>query len=168
MEHDSMLDNQEGVSSKYQGGVSVEPAEIDLSLFNRLIKVSVIKASPSIKTLNDKNKAILDSGTTEKYINGLIFADYLLVLKSELYKSNQEFAIDAMVMDNLKPAGTTEARLFNWNYLCTELEVSVTHLFKHSFCYRKSESLLRTMSSRPTSKVMLIRSASFLPGLRSS
>lgn len=88
MDDDSMIDHQEGVSSKYRGGVNVEPAEIDLSLFNRLIKVSVIRASPSIKTLNDKNKAILDSGTTEKYINGLIFADYLLVLKSELYKVN--------------------------------------------------------------------------------
>lgn len=107
VDEDNMLDNQEGVSSKYQGGVTVEPAEIDLSLFNRLIRVSVIKASPSIKTLNDKNKAILDNGTTEKYINGLIFADYLLVLKGELYKVNQEFAIDALVMDNLKPNGST-------------------------------------------------------------
>jgi hypothetical protein len=104
------------------GGTTVEPAEIDLSLFNRLIKVSIVKASPSIKTLNDKNKVILDSGTTEKYINGLIFADYLLVLKGELFKQNQEFNSDALVMDNLKPAGTTQARLFNWNYLCTELE----------------------------------------------
>ena len=130
--------------------------------------MSVIKASPSIKTLNDKNKAILDSGTTEKYINGLTFADYLLVLKSELYKSNQEFAIDAMVMDNLKPGGTTEARLFNWNYLCTELEVSVTHLFKHLFCYRKSESSSRITSSRPTYREMLTRSASFSPESRSS
>ena len=30
-------------------------------------------------------------------------------------------------MDNLKTQGTAEARLFNWNYLCTELEVSVTY-----------------------------------------
>ena len=60
---DNRLDNQEGVSSKYQGGVTLEPAEIDLSLFNRLIKVSVIKASPSIKTLNDKGKCL-------KCING--------------------------------------------------------------------------------------------------
>lgn len=65
-----------------------EGSEIEIDLFNRLLKTGVMKASPMIKTLHDKKKVVLDLKNTENYINGVAFAHYLLVLKHVLSKVN--------------------------------------------------------------------------------
>jgi hypothetical protein len=53
-----------------------------------------MKASPQIKTIHDKKLVILDAKNTEIYINGIAFANYLLVLKHVAAKVNQDFAIE--------------------------------------------------------------------------
>lgn len=56
----------------------------------------------------------------------MLFANYLIVLKEVMYKLNQDFAIDEKLPTLLKEQVTPQARLYNWNYLCTELDVSQT------------------------------------------
>ena len=63
------------------GGVGSQLAEVELQLFNRLLKVGIIRASPNIKPLYDQQKVQLDPATSVRYLNGHIFASYLLVLK---------------------------------------------------------------------------------------
>ena len=101
-----------------------ELSEIDLDLFNRLLKTGVLKANPSIKTMHDKKKVLLDQVSTERYYNGTIFGKYLLVLKEVLQKENQDLSVDPALAQTLKDQSNAQSRLFNWNYLCNELEVS--------------------------------------------
>ncbi len=63
-------------------------AELDLQLFNRLLKTSVIKASPNFKTVYDRKVIVLDQPNTQKYLNGSIFASYLNVLRDVMIKRN--------------------------------------------------------------------------------
>ena len=65
---------------------SLALAEINIDLFNRLLKCGVMKVDPSFKTLHDKKLVVLDSKCTELYANGIIFAQYLIVMKDLLYK----------------------------------------------------------------------------------
>lgn len=85
----------------------VELAELDIELFNRLLKTGVMRANPSIKTLHEKKVVCLDSKSTEQFLNGIVFANYLIVLKEVLYKVNQDFAIDKNLLINMK--STTNA-----------------------------------------------------------
>lgn len=52
----------------------------------------------------------------------------MLVLKQVMQKSNQDFAISLDIARKLKDQGTAQARLFNWNFLCQELEVSKRYI----------------------------------------
>lgn len=83
------------------GGV-VELSELDLELFNRLLKTSVIRASPAIKTIHERKIVVLDQLNSQKLLNGIIFANYLLVLKDVMYKLNQDFAIDPSLVSQMK------------------------------------------------------------------
>ena len=47
-----------------------------------------MRANPSIKTIHDKKTVLLDSRSSEQYCNGIVFANYLIVLKDVLYKVN--------------------------------------------------------------------------------
>jgi hypothetical protein len=67
---------------------TIELSEIDLDLFNRLLKTGIIRASPSIKTHHDRKVVVLDAPSTLKFQNGVIFAGYLIVLKEVLTKHN--------------------------------------------------------------------------------
>ena len=80
----------------------IELAEIELDLFNRLLKTGVIRANPSIKTLHEKKKVLLDGGSTVKFQNGILFANYMLVLKQVLAKVNQDLGISGDIGSNLK------------------------------------------------------------------
>lgn len=51
-----------------------EVSEIDIELFNRLLKTSVMKANPSIKTLHDRKVVILDAKNSDIFVNGIAFA----------------------------------------------------------------------------------------------
>lgn len=51
--------NQTIGRSERSGGV-VDLNELDLDLFNRLLKTSVIRASPAIKTIHERKVVILD------------------------------------------------------------------------------------------------------------
>ena len=97
---------------------------MDLQLFNRLLKVGIIRASPNIKPDYDKQKVVLDQATTLRYLNGWLFGSYLIVLKSVMARKNQDFAIENDLIKQLKDQNSTQARLFNWNYISNELEVS--------------------------------------------
>lgn len=66
----------------------MELSEIEIELFNRLLKTGIIRASPNIKTLHDRKIVILDAQSTMKFQNGMLFAGYLIVLKEVLYKHN--------------------------------------------------------------------------------
>jgi len=84
----------------------VDLAEISMDLFNRLLKTSIIRASPNIKTLHDRKVVVLDAASTAKYQNGLLFASYLIVMKEVLYKINQDFSIDDDLASKLKEQST--------------------------------------------------------------
>jgi len=73
---------------------------------------------------------ILDQESTESFCNGMIFANYLIVLKKVLAQQmNQDFAIDSSLLQNMKDQAGAPSRMFNWNYLCTELDVSILICF---------------------------------------
>jgi hypothetical protein len=65
-----------------------ELAEIDVELFNRLLKTEVLKPNPNIETNHEKGYTLLDPQSTESYNNGMLFANYLIVLKQVLSKLN--------------------------------------------------------------------------------
>ena len=85
---------------------NIELAEIDIELFNRLLKVGVIRVTPNIKTLHEKKTVVLDAPSTIKFQNGILFATYLIVLKEVLAKINQEFSIDKDMVRNMKDQNT--------------------------------------------------------------
>lgn len=96
----SLLRNQsKNMGSNRNGG---ELSEISMDLFNRLLKTSVIRASPETKTLHDRKVVILDGISTARFQNGLLFGSYLIVLKEVLYKVNQDFSVDDKLLSNLK------------------------------------------------------------------
>lgn len=72
---------------------------------------------------------VLDEQSTIRFHNGLLFAQYLIVLKEVLSKVNQDLAIDPNLVTTLKNQSTPQARLFNWNLLCNELDVSFHYYF---------------------------------------
>ena len=47
-----------------------------------------------------------------------------MVLKDVMIKKNQQFFIDDNLSSQIKDQNTPQAKLFNWNYLCNELDVS--------------------------------------------
>jgi hypothetical protein len=106
------------------GGIA-EASELELELFNRLLKTGVIRASPAIKTIHERQIVVLDQSNSQKYLTGHTFAQYLNVLKEVMYKLNQDFAIAGDLQAQLKEQVTPQARLYNWNFLCTELDVSI-------------------------------------------
>ena len=89
-----------------QAPANVELAEIDIELFNRLLKVGVIRVTPNIKTLHEKKIVVLDAPSTIKFQNGVLFGTYLIVLKEVLAKINQEFSIDKDLARALKDQNT--------------------------------------------------------------
>lgn len=99
-------------------------SEIEIGLFNRLLKTGVIRASPGFKTLHDQGRVVLDQASSARFLNGQILANYLAVLKEVLATTNQDFGIEKALPTKLKDQVTPQARLFNWNYLCNELDVS--------------------------------------------
>lgn len=128
----SQHQSQNNLNNSYQSAKTpnISMAEIDYDLFNRLLKTHVLKANPNIKIEHEKNMVILDQESTESYNNGMVFANYLIVLKSVLAQQlNQDFAIDSDLLQNMKDQPGAQSRLFNWNYLCTELDVSTLYSF---------------------------------------
>lgn len=120
----------------------VEPSELELELFNRLLKTGVIRASPAIKTIHERKIVLLDQQNSQRFLTGLIFAHYLIVLKEVMYKLNQDFAIDQNLPSLLKEQVTPQARLYNWNFLCTELDVSqpTFHLISTDLTFISAEN----------------------------
>lgn len=58
--------------------------EIDLELYNKLLRCGIFRASPKVKTLHDKKKVTLDNDTTLLFENGIALGKYLIVLKELL------------------------------------------------------------------------------------
>lgn len=52
----------------------VDASELDLELFNRLLKTGVIRASPAIKTIHERKMVVLDQLNSQRYLTGHIFA----------------------------------------------------------------------------------------------
>ena len=80
----------------------LELTEMDLDLFNRLLKTGVLKANPNIKTDLNQRVVVLDRTSTERYSNGIVLASYIVVLKNECHKVNQDLAVDSNIVKNLK------------------------------------------------------------------
>ena len=85
---------------------------------------------------------------------------------------NQELNIDDEIANNLKDQGTPQARLFNWNYIEKELDVSylINLLYiNHSLLlFRKLALLLLMIRRCCTLLVMLKKLHNCLHELRSS
>lgn len=85
---------------------------------------------------------------------------------------NQELNIDDEIANNLKDQGTPKARLFNWNYIEKELDVSylINLLYiNHSLLlFRKLALLLLMIRRCCTLLVMLKKLHNCLHELRSS
>lgn len=108
-----------------RSGGAVDMSELELELFNRLLKTGVIRASPAIKTMHERQMVVLDQQNSQRYLTGHIFAQYLIVLKEVMATLNQDFAIDSNLASQLREQVTPQARLYNWNLLCNQLDVSV-------------------------------------------
>ena len=57
-----------------RSGGMVDASELDLELFNRLLKTGVIRASPAIKTIHERKIVVLDQLNSQRYLTGHIFA----------------------------------------------------------------------------------------------
>ena len=68
--------------------VGIELATIDIDLFNRLLKTGIIRSNPGIKTDFENKLVTLDEKHSSTYCNGLILAEYMLVLKQVLRRVN--------------------------------------------------------------------------------
>ncbi len=55
--------------------------EIDLDLYNKLLKCAIFRASPKTRTIYDKKKVQLDADTIAIFENGVALGRYLVVLK---------------------------------------------------------------------------------------
>ena len=55
--------------------------EIDLELYNKLLKCGIFRASPNTKTLHDKKKAVIDKDTGIVFENGVALGRYMIVLR---------------------------------------------------------------------------------------
>jgi putative SOS response-associated peptidase YedK len=65
-----------------------------------------MKANPSMKTLHDRKLVVLDQKNSEIWVNGIAFANYLLVLKNVVKKVNQDFEINPNIVGDLKASLT--------------------------------------------------------------
>jgi len=92
-----------------------------LDLYNRLLAAGVIKASSQAAIDNQAQTVALDPETASRFLNGVTFSKYLLVLKEVVRQVNQDFAVSDSVV-NLNPQNTPQARLANWNKICEELD----------------------------------------------
>ena len=98
-----LLQDQTNASA---GGAGIDLATIDIDLFNRLLKTGIIRSNPGIKTDYAKKIVTLDEKHSSNYCNGLILAEYLLVLKQVLRRVNQDFSINHNLILELKPQGS--------------------------------------------------------------
>ncbi len=60
--------------------------EIDMELYNKLLKCGIFRASPRVKTNFEKKKTLLDPETAVLFENGVALGKYLLVLRDALVK----------------------------------------------------------------------------------
>ncbi len=60
--------------------------EIDMDLYNKLLKCGIFRAGPNIKAFNDRKKVLLDQDTILLWENGVAFGKYLDVLKTLLVR----------------------------------------------------------------------------------
>lgn len=58
--------------------------EIDLDLYNKLLKCGIFRANPKTKTIHERKKVMLDMETQGLYENGYALGRYLLILKDLL------------------------------------------------------------------------------------
>ncbi len=61
--------------------------EIDLDLYNKLLKCGIFRASPNTKILNDKKKAVIDKDTGLVFENGVALGRYMLLLKEMMVRN---------------------------------------------------------------------------------
>ena len=54
----------------------------------------------------------------------------MLVLKQVLANFNQDLGVSPDMGNNLKDQNNAQSRLFNWNYICSQLEVSYLLIIK--------------------------------------
>ena len=105
-----------------------------MELYNKLLKCGIFRASPRVKTNFEKKKTLLDPETAVLFENGVALGKYLLVLRDALVRTslfilyqkrnNQSLNIDTAKIQTLKSQNIPAAKLFNWNILCTELDVN--------------------------------------------
>jgi hypothetical protein len=65
---------------------SHQALEIDMELYNKLLKCGIFRAGPNIKHIHDRKKVLLDIESTLLYENGVAFGKYLDILKTMLVK----------------------------------------------------------------------------------
>ncbi len=62
--------------------------EIEMDLYNKLLKVGILRANPRTKQIFDKKKTILDSDTAQLFENGVSLGKYLAIIKELLVSKN--------------------------------------------------------------------------------
>ena len=58
--------------------------EIDLDLYNKLLKCGTFRASPNTKVMHEKKKVIMDKDTAMVFETGIALGRYMIVLKDML------------------------------------------------------------------------------------
>ena len=86
--------------------------------------VGIFKANASIKIIYDKKKVQLDPASSRRYFNGTALGLYLTKVIKLAETHKQKLGVENSVLEKLKNQSNPQSKLFNWNYLCTQLEVS--------------------------------------------
>lgn len=60
--------------------------EIDMELYNKLLKCGIFRANPKVKMNFEKKKTLLDLETNSIIENGVALGKYMLVLKDAMVK----------------------------------------------------------------------------------
>ena len=90
--------------------------ELSLPIYERLSKHKLLGAEHATKINETRKKVLLTKDGTAFFENGVILSKWLSLIKQAMQKDTQS--------SKLKPAHTPAAKLYNWNILVKELDVS--------------------------------------------
>ena len=66
----------------------MQPIEIDLDFYNKLLKCAIFRANPKIRIMYDKKRVALDPETQGIYENGVALGKYMAFLKEVMVSTS--------------------------------------------------------------------------------
>ena len=118
-------------NTSMEGIDSVDPISINKELYSRLVRTGVVieNGVTGLKldeVMASEEKTVkLPNYQTVQYMNGRLFARYLIFLKKHMkHKWNQIWSIKVSTLKEIKNQVDKETRASNWQIIAAELDVS--------------------------------------------